>query len=255
MRERLDERRAIARCTAGNPPPQVQPEVERHLLVARPAGVQPPAGVADALDELALDERVHVLVVGARRSAPDWRARPARIASRPATIAVRRRPATARRRGERLGPGHAAGDVVFDQTAIDGERLAVVEDLGVGRGSKRPDQSVDMSGSPRPHAEREPTAAFAGVAVRQRRTATVRPTTRQSPLKSLSRMVPVTRSCTLPTERVDGLARRREPVAVVDQVGVLHAEVGRQPLEVARRRRTSAARCAPRAAATAAGAS
>ena len=41
---------------------QVQPQVERDLLVARAAGVQPAARVADPLDELALDEAVHVLV-------------------------------------------------------------------------------------------------------------------------------------------------------------------------------------------------
>ena len=43
-------------------PPQVQAQVERHLLVARPSGVQPPAGVAEPLDEQPLDEAVHVLV-------------------------------------------------------------------------------------------------------------------------------------------------------------------------------------------------
>ena len=48
-----------------NPPPQVQPQVERDLLVARAAGVQTPAGVADPFDQLALDEAVHVFV-GAR---------------------------------------------------------------------------------------------------------------------------------------------------------------------------------------------
>ena len=42
---------------------QVQPQVDRHLLVARAAGVQAAAGVADARDQLALDEAVHVLVV------------------------------------------------------------------------------------------------------------------------------------------------------------------------------------------------
>ena len=45
-----------------NPPPDVEPQVERHLLVARPPGVEALARVADARDELALDERVHVLV-------------------------------------------------------------------------------------------------------------------------------------------------------------------------------------------------
>ena len=49
---------------------QVQPQVERHLLVARAAGVQPAAGVAEPLDEQPLDEAVDVLV-RARRRTPD----------------------------------------------------------------------------------------------------------------------------------------------------------------------------------------
>ena len=45
-----------------NPATQIEPEIERDLFVARPAGVQAAAGVADALDQLPLDEAVHVLV-------------------------------------------------------------------------------------------------------------------------------------------------------------------------------------------------
>ena len=45
-----------------NAAPEIQPEIERHLFVARSSGVQALAEIADALDELALDERVHVLV-------------------------------------------------------------------------------------------------------------------------------------------------------------------------------------------------
>ena len=58
--------RRAPRCAAldlGNPALQVEPEIDRDLLVARPAGVQAAAGVANPRHELAFDERVHVLVV------------------------------------------------------------------------------------------------------------------------------------------------------------------------------------------------
>ena len=42
--------------------PQIEAQIERDLLVARPAGVQPPAGVAEPLDQQPLDEAVDVLV-------------------------------------------------------------------------------------------------------------------------------------------------------------------------------------------------
>jgi hypothetical protein len=46
-----------------NPPLQIKPQIQRDLLVSRTPGVQPAAGIADPLHQLALDERVHVLVV------------------------------------------------------------------------------------------------------------------------------------------------------------------------------------------------
>ncbi len=61
-RQRTDDARD-APLQQRDPPPQVEPQVERDLLVARSAGVQPPAGIADALDELPLDEAVNILVV------------------------------------------------------------------------------------------------------------------------------------------------------------------------------------------------
>ena len=48
-----------------NAPPQVETEVERHLLVARTAGVQAPSVVADKRHQLPFDEAVDVLVVAA----------------------------------------------------------------------------------------------------------------------------------------------------------------------------------------------
>ena len=60
-RQRVDDARDRA-LQQRNAPPQIEPQVERHLLVARSAGVQPPAGVAEALDEQPLDEAVDVFV-------------------------------------------------------------------------------------------------------------------------------------------------------------------------------------------------
>ena len=59
--------RAIAGLDRGDAPLQVEPEIDGDLFVARPPGVQPPAGVADPRDQFALDEGVHVLVAVSRR--------------------------------------------------------------------------------------------------------------------------------------------------------------------------------------------
>ena len=61
-----DERRDDAHDQAidrDQPPPQVEPQIDADLLVARAARMEALAGIADALDELALDPRVDVLVV------------------------------------------------------------------------------------------------------------------------------------------------------------------------------------------------
>ncbi len=60
-RARRRPRRAAV-CSTGNPPPEIEPQIQRDLLVARAARVQALAQVADALDELPLDERVHIFV-------------------------------------------------------------------------------------------------------------------------------------------------------------------------------------------------
>jgi hypothetical protein len=46
---------------------------------------------------------------------------------------------------ERLGPRHAAGDVVLEERAIETERDAEVEGRGIGGRLERPDQSVVTS--------------------------------------------------------------------------------------------------------------
>ena len=61
LRERGDDRRDVI-LQARNLPPKVQPQIERHLLVAGAAGMQPLAQIADALDELPLDECMHVFI-------------------------------------------------------------------------------------------------------------------------------------------------------------------------------------------------
>src|SRR5205814_3199369 len=60
-RKRLDKggERLLERRDA---PPQVQTEIERHLLVARSSRVQPPSRIAKSLDEQPLDEAVYVFI-------------------------------------------------------------------------------------------------------------------------------------------------------------------------------------------------
>ena len=111
-------------------PPQIEPQVERHLLVARAAGVQAPAGVADALDELTLDEAVHVFV---------GTGHPLRVAAAlfedggerahdGGDVVARQHAGGA----ERLGPRDAAGDVVLEERAVEAERDAEVEGRRIG---------------------------------------------------------------------------------------------------------------------------
>jgi hypothetical protein len=111
---------------------EVEPQIERHLFVARPPGVQPPPGVADALDQLALDEAVHVLVLSGdpRRVAPSF------VEDRRQAGGDGRRVVAGQDAGrlQRIGPREAAGDVVFEQRAIEAERDAEVERGGIGSG-------------------------------------------------------------------------------------------------------------------------
>ena len=113
-------------------PPQVEPQIERHLLVARAAGVQPAAGVAEPLDQQPLDEAVDVLV----GAGDERRIGPALLEDRGQRVFdlprfLRRQHAGLRQRAR---PRHAAGHVVFEQAAIEAERRAELERRGVGRG-------------------------------------------------------------------------------------------------------------------------
>ena len=114
----------------GDAPPDVEPQVERHLLVARPARVQALACVADAGDQLALDERVHVLVVAFdERGVRDRLVEQAlqRAADDPRLFGPQHA-----RVGEGLGPREAAHDIVFEQPPVEAERRAPGEDVGIG---------------------------------------------------------------------------------------------------------------------------
>ena len=60
--QRGDTRPRLPCCSTGIRRRRYKPQIERHLLVARSAGVQATAGVAEPLDEQPLDEAVDVLV-------------------------------------------------------------------------------------------------------------------------------------------------------------------------------------------------
>ena len=125
----LDDRghRALQQRDA---PPQVEPQIERHLLVARSSGVQPSAGVAEPFDELPLDETMHVLVAAVderRVRAPELEDPGQR------RFNLLRFVCGEHARGfQRAAPREAAGHIVFEETAIETEGGAELERRGVG---------------------------------------------------------------------------------------------------------------------------
>ena len=92
--------------------------------------MQTPARIADARDQLPLDERVHVFVV----AVDPRRIRAARLEDRLQAFLIALLPrlehAGAR---ERVRPRQAAGHIVFEQPPIERERHAEVERRGIGR--------------------------------------------------------------------------------------------------------------------------
>ena len=108
-----------------NAAPQIQPQVERHLLVARSARVQPAARVAEALDEQPFDEAVDVFVgtvdEGRFRSAPAPGSRQRRFDLARLVALENARP------GERARPRDAARHVVFEEAPVEAERRAPFE--------------------------------------------------------------------------------------------------------------------------------
>ena len=116
-----------------NPATQVEPQIERHLIVARAAGVQPLARVADGFDQLALDEGVHVLVV-----AVDER----RIARAPA----RARSVSAAWMAARSSAENTPAASIASAQA----RLPVMSSSTrrLSNGNERPKANTSLSGSP-----------------------------------------------------------------------------------------------------------
>ena len=234
------------------------------------------AGVPDALDELPLDERVHVLVRAATNAGSAWPALE--------DFGQRRRRWRARVRGDstpalrqRLGPRQAPVHIVFEQAAVEAERGSRTRNRGVGRRcrtgrtrewtcavpsrvecrTQRAAACGGLDGEPpdrmkpsAPAVERSPSAASSAVVARigdsvRRRGS--RPGTASGERAGHALLH-------VRDERVDRLARRREPQAVVHQVGVRWRRAPRQSLEVARVTSARSSRCAA-CSTTAAGAS
>src|SRR5262245_35710594 len=92
--------------------------------------MEPPAGIADALNQLPLDEAVDVLI---RAGDKRWIAAPV-FKNRFKTLADRRSVLFCQHaaRAERLRPCQAAGDIVFEQGAVETERNAEIEGRRIG---------------------------------------------------------------------------------------------------------------------------
>src|SRR5688572_33167335 len=114
-----------------NPSPQIQTEIDRYLLIPRTPGMKTTAGVANAGDQLALNETVDVLVIAAdprRLLAPALKNRVESIRDGCCVVGVEHTSAR-----ERFGPGQAACHVVFEQAAIEWKRDAEIECRWIGR--------------------------------------------------------------------------------------------------------------------------
>ncbi len=114
-------------------PLQIQPQIDGDLFVPRAARVQPSSGLADAGDQLTLDERVDVLVGGCRlggeergivRTAENLAER----SGNGVCVAFRQHAGAP----ERLGPRNTSGDVVGKEAPIKTEGRAEIEEAFVG---------------------------------------------------------------------------------------------------------------------------
>ena len=115
---------------AGNLPPQIQAQIQRHLLVAGASGVQPLAQIADAFDKLALDECVHIFVgaVDERRLAPASLENVVQRSRHLLGFGFVEDADT----GEPLDPRKAARHVVFEETPIEAKGRPELERDGIG---------------------------------------------------------------------------------------------------------------------------
>ena len=112
---------------------QIEPEIDGDLLVARAAGMQASAGVADARDQFALDEGVNVFVFLRGRRVEEASSAPRASTCCEAAIEWR-----LRRRGQHAGAGErprpraAAADIVLEQPAVETKRPAERDQRRVG---------------------------------------------------------------------------------------------------------------------------
>jgi hypothetical protein len=111
-------------------PTQVEAQIERDLLVARPPGMKTFAEIADTLDQLALDERVDIFIgaVHKRRLAP---AALEDLIQRSGDFFGFRLVEDADTR-EPLDPRKAPRHVVFEETAIESEGGSELERNRIG---------------------------------------------------------------------------------------------------------------------------
>src|SRR6516164_8897469 len=94
------------------------------------------AGIADALDQHALDEAVHVFVLAVDESRVGLAALPDVVEDLLDLLHVgfRKHPGAT----ECLRPCEAAGDVFVEQPSVETKRLLELERRGVGRGIESP---------------------------------------------------------------------------------------------------------------------
>src|SRR5213596_389416 len=126
---------------------QPEAQVERHLIVPAPAGVELPADRADELGEAPLDRHVDVLVGGQEAEAAGVEL--AAHAREPLLEARALAPGEEPRAHQRAHVRHAAGDVVRVEAAVEGQGGR--EGLGRG-GGRRGEASGPRLRRPRPGA-------------------------------------------------------------------------------------------------------
>ena len=149
------------------------------------------AEIAQTLDQQPFDEAVDVLVGSADETRVGPRLFEQRRQGRLQQVGLRGRQHPRAR--QRSRPREAAGHIVFEQAAIDGERRAPREDRRVG-------SAVESTGPERRHDgfASVPTSVAASE-VRACGDGSLRPTMRCAPLNSFNRTSPVTHCCTLST--------------------------------------------------------
>ncbi len=118
-------------CRRGMRRRKIQPQVDRDLFVARSAGVETTAGIADARHQLAFDKRVDVFIVAADPRGVGA----ARIEDRLEALFDRRGVGGVQhaRARQRIRPRQAACHIVFEQPPIERERHAKIERRRIGR--------------------------------------------------------------------------------------------------------------------------